>query len=80
MKEKKLRELLKVPEIVRAPGAFDAWSARLVEMAGFPAVYMTGYGASASVIGKPDIIMLLTGMQGSRFRKHPPRIGDEPCR
>ena len=55
MKGKKLRELLKAPGIVRAPGAFDAWSARLVEMAGFPAVYMTGYGASASVLGKPDI-------------------------
>ena len=54
MKRKKLRELLKAPGIIRAPGAFDAWSARLVEMAGFPAVYMTGYGASASVIGKPD--------------------------
>ena len=55
MKGKKLRELLKAPGIVRAPGAFDAWSARLVEMAGFSAVYMTGYGASASVLGKPDI-------------------------
>jgi methylisocitrate lyase len=55
MKRKKLRELLKAPGIIRAPGAFDAWSARLVEMAGFSAVYMTGYGASASVIGKPDI-------------------------
>lgn len=55
MKRKRLRELLKAPGIIRAPGAFDAWSARLVEMAGFPAVYMTGYGASASVIGKPDI-------------------------
>ncbi|RPH51270.1 MAG: carboxyvinyl-carboxyphosphonate phosphorylmutase [Desulfobacteraceae bacterium] len=55
MKRKRLRELLNAPGIIRAPGAFDAWSARLVEMAGFPAVYMTGYGASASVIGKPDI-------------------------
>jgi len=55
MKRKKLRELLQKPGLVRAPGAFDAWSARLVEMAGFSAVYMTGYGASASVLGKPDI-------------------------
>ena len=55
MKGKEFRELLKKPGLVRAPGAFDAWSARLVEMAGFPAVYMTGYGASASVLGKPDI-------------------------
>ena len=55
MKARRLRELLKKPGIVRAPGAFDAWSARLVELAGFPAAYMTGYGASASVIGRPDI-------------------------
>jgi len=55
MKGKRFRELLKGPGIVCAPGAFDAWSARLVEMTGFPAVYMTGYGASASVIGRPDI-------------------------
>lgn len=38
-----------------APGAYDAWSARLIEKAGFPAVYMTGYGVSASVLGRPDI-------------------------
>ncbi|MHB8830191.1 MAG: isocitrate lyase/PEP mutase family protein [Syntrophales bacterium] len=55
MKGKKLRELLQKPGILRAPGAFDAWSARLVEMAGFSVVYMTGYGASASVLGQPDI-------------------------
>lgn len=55
MKAKRLRELLKQPGIIRAPGAYDAWSARLVEASGFPSAYMTGYGASASVIGQPDI-------------------------
>ena len=55
MKAKRLRDLLKEPGLVRAPGAFDAWSARLVEKAGFPVAYMTGYGASASVLGRPDI-------------------------
>jgi 2,3-dimethylmalate lyase len=55
MKSKKLRDLLKEPGIIRTPGAFDAWSARLIEMAGFSVAYMTGYGASASVIGQPDI-------------------------
>lgn len=55
MKAKRLRDLLKKPGLVRAPGAFDAWSARLVEKAGFPVAYMTGYGASASVLGRPDI-------------------------
>lgn len=50
-----LRELLNSGEIVMAPGAYDAWSARVIEKAGFPAVYMTGYGVSASVLGRPDI-------------------------
>lgn len=54
-KARKLRELLASGKIVMAPGAYDAWSARLVEKAGFPAIYMTGYGVSASVLGRPDI-------------------------
>jgi len=58
MQAKKLRKLLNQPGIIRAPGAYDAWSARLIEMAGFSAVYMTGYGLSASVIGRPDIGLL----------------------
>jgi len=54
-KSKMLREMLKEDGIIMAPGAFDAWSARLIEKAGFKAIYMTGYGVSASVLGKPDI-------------------------
>lgn len=49
------RELLAKPDIVVAPGAYDAWSARLIERAGLPAVYMTGYGAAASILGVPDL-------------------------
>ena len=41
-----------------APGAYDALSARLVEMAGFDVVYLTGFGASASVLGRPDVGLL----------------------
>lgn len=53
-----LRELLDAPEPVLAPGAYDALSARLVQRAGFPAVYMTGFGASASLLGRPDVGLL----------------------
>jgi 2,3-dimethylmalate lyase len=53
-----LRALLAGPEPVVAPGAYDALSARLVEQAGFPAVYMTGFGASASLLGRPDVGLL----------------------
>lgn len=63
MQAHKLRELLAQPGIIRAPGAYDAWSAKLIEKAGFPAVYMTGYGLSASLIGEPDIgLLTLTEM------------------
>ena len=53
-----LRELLAGDEPVLAPGAYDGLSARLVEQAGFPAVYLTGFGASASLLGRPDIGLL----------------------
>ena len=55
---KRLRELLAGDRLVMAPGAADALTARLVERAGFPAVYMTGFGATASRIGCPDIGIL----------------------
>jgi methylisocitrate lyase len=60
---KKLRELLAENKIIVAPGAYDAWSAKLIAKSGFRAVYMTGYGVSASVLGKPDIgLITLTEM------------------
>lgn len=52
------RSVLNAPGIVAAPGAFDALSAKLVEKAGFPAVYMTGFGVSASRAGLPDLGLL----------------------
>jgi carboxyvinyl-carboxyphosphonate phosphorylmutase len=55
---KVLRKLLGGDELVMAPGAPDALTARLIEQAGFPAVYMTGFGATASLIGCPDIGLL----------------------
>lgn len=50
-----MRKRLAQPQILVAPGAYDAWSARLVERAGFEAVYMTGFGAAASLLGVPDL-------------------------
>jgi 2-methylisocitrate lyase-like PEP mutase family enzyme len=45
-------------EPILAPGAYDALSARLIEAAGFDAVYMTGFGASPSLLGRPDVGLL----------------------
>jgi 2-methylisocitrate lyase-like PEP mutase family enzyme len=50
----RLKNMVSAKEIVVAPGAFDGLSARLVEQAGFPAVYASG-GAIARSTGVPDI-------------------------
>ncbi|MBI1961741.1 MAG: isocitrate lyase/PEP mutase family protein [Candidatus Rokubacteria bacterium] len=50
----RLRELLRGPGIIVAPGAYDAVSARLVEQAGFEAVYIGSYATAASRLGLPD--------------------------
>jgi methylisocitrate lyase len=49
-----LRDLLQQPEIIVAAGCYECVSARLVERAGFRAAYLTGYGTSAALLGKPD--------------------------
>ncbi len=50
-----LRRLIEGHDLVVAPGAYDALSARLVEAAGFAVVYMTGFGTAASLLGRPDV-------------------------
>ena len=66
---RRLRELLAGPEPVVAPGAYDALSARLVAQAGFDAVYMTGFGASASLLGRPDIGLLSFAEMADQARR-----------
>ena len=51
----RLRNRLAQPNIVVAPGAYDALTAKIVEAAGFEALYMSGAGVSYSLLGKPDI-------------------------
>ena len=62
----RLRELLVGPDLIVAPGAYDALSARLIAQAGFPAVYMTGFGTAASVLGQPDVGLLTMSEMVSR--------------
>ena len=51
----RLRRLLREPGIIVAPGAYDCLTARIIEQAGFPAVYMTGAGTSVAALGYPDL-------------------------
>ncbi|HAJ46782.1 MAG TPA: carboxyvinyl-carboxyphosphonate phosphorylmutase [Alphaproteobacteria bacterium] len=40
--------------IVVAPGVYDLLSAKIADALGFAALYMTGYGINASLLGRPD--------------------------
>jgi 2,3-dimethylmalate lyase len=40
--------------IVLAPGIYDLVSAKIADAMNFPALYMTGYGVNASLLGRPD--------------------------
>jgi 2-methylisocitrate lyase-like PEP mutase family enzyme len=51
---RRLRDLMERPGLLEVPGAYDGLSARIVERAGFPAAYVTGFGAAASRLGMPD--------------------------
>ena len=57
----RLHSLVAAPEIVVAPGAVDCITARLVDKAGFPAVYITGSGVSMSALGAPDVGLMSYG-------------------
>ena len=50
----KLRQLIKSGTFIVAPGIYDMISARIADTMGFHALYMTGYGVTASYLGLPD--------------------------
>ena len=50
-----LRKILQDPEILIAPGAHNAFTAKIIEQAGFKAVYLTGSGAAMDLLGLPDL-------------------------
>ena len=49
-----LRTLLASGEFIAAPGVFEMLSAKIADGMGFKALYMTGYGISASHLGLAD--------------------------
>ena len=54
----RLRDLVPGEPPLVVPGCHDGLSAVLVEAAGFPAAYLTGFGLSASLLGAPDVGLL----------------------
>jgi 2-methylisocitrate lyase-like PEP mutase family enzyme len=51
---KRFRELLAGPEMILAPGAYDALSAKIIEQQGFKAAVAGGYAACGSLLSQPD--------------------------
>lgn len=49
-----LKQIVDSGEFIVAPGVFEMISARVADQMGFKALYMTGYGATASYLGLPD--------------------------
>ncbi len=49
-----LRSLISEPRLHVMPCCWDAWSARLIEKAGFPLTFMSGFAVSAARLGVPD--------------------------
>ncbi len=54
MRKATLRELLRREQILVVPASFDMVSGKVIEQAGFEAVYLSGYGHTASHLGLPD--------------------------
>jgi 2-methylisocitrate lyase-like PEP mutase family enzyme len=63
-----LKALLGRGRIVTAPGAYDALSALLIEQAGFEAIYLTGNGQAASMLGLPDLGLITLTEMAERVR------------
>ena len=51
----KLRVLMNENDFIPIPSCFDALSAKLIEQANFKVTFMSGFAASASRIGSPDL-------------------------
>ena len=56
-----LRSLLNAPGIRVMPCCFDALSARLIERAGFPLTFMSGFAVSAARLALPDTGLISYG-------------------
>ena len=67
-KQRNLKALIQRGEIVAAPGAYDALSALLIEQAGFDAIYLTGNGQAASMLGLPDVGLITLTEMAERVR------------
>ncbi|MGD9364578.1 MAG: isocitrate lyase/PEP mutase family protein [Desulfobacteraceae bacterium] len=57
----KLRALLAKPEMMVISACYDALTAKLVELAGMPATFMSGFGVAATRLAQPDTGLISYG-------------------
>ena len=71
---RRFRELLARPGIIRSLGAHDVFSALLMEQAGLEMVFLGGFGASASLLGLPDLNFLTMTEMADAVRRTTARL------
>ena len=71
---RRLRELLAAPGLIRSLGAHDVFTALIVERAGFETIFIGGFGASASMLGLPDLNFLTMTEMADAVRRMAARL------
>jgi 2-methylisocitrate lyase-like PEP mutase family enzyme len=71
---RRLRDLLAAPGIIRSLGAHDVFTARLIELAGLETVFLGGFGASASLLGLPDVGLITLTEMADAVRRMAARV------
>jgi 2-methylisocitrate lyase-like PEP mutase family enzyme len=70
----RLRELLTKPGVIRSLGAHDVFTGRLIEAAGLETVFLGGFGASASLLGLPDVGFITLTEMADAVRRMAQRV------
>ena len=71
---RRFRELLARPGIIPSLGAHDVFSALLMEQAGLEMVFLGGFGASASLLGLPDLNFITMTEMADAIRRTAARL------
>ena len=70
----RFRELLRSSTTIRSLGAHDVFTARLIEAAGLETVFLGGFGASASMLGLPDVGFITLTEMADAVRRMAQRV------
>ena len=73
-----LNDYLSAHETIVVPGTYDALSALIAAEAGFKAIYLSGFGVSGSLLGKPDIGLVTAEEMIARVRRVVEAAGSTP--